>query len=91
MFRDILGPIPNLEIGYLYQFGNNIRTGRLSLDYVFPATVWDNQAVFAEAHGEFTNFWKTLQRLLRVRRQRKWESELGQFSGELVTLREDHP
>jgi hypothetical protein len=65
MFRDILGPIPNLEIGYLYQFGNNIRTGRLSLDYVFPATVWDNQAVFAEAHGEFTNFWKTLQRLLR--------------------------
>jgi hypothetical protein len=65
MFRDILGPIPNLEIGYLYQFGNKIRTGRLSLDYVFPATVWDNQAVFAEAHGEFTNFWKTLQRLFK--------------------------
>ena len=25
-----------------------------------------------------------------VRRQRKWESGLGKFSGELVTLREDH-
>ncbi len=65
MFRDILGPIPNLEIGYLYQFGNKIRTGRLSLDYVLPATVRGDQAIFAEAHGEFTNFWKTLQRLLR--------------------------
>ena len=63
MFRDIIGPISNLEIGYLYQFGNKIRTGRLTLDYVLPATVWDSQGVFAEAHGEFTNFWQTIQRL----------------------------
>ncbi len=65
MFKDILPPISNLEIGYLYQFGNVIRTGRLTLDYVLPATIRDDQAIFGEAHGEFTNFWKTLQRLFR--------------------------
>ena len=73
MFRDLLPLIPNLEVGYLYQFGNRHRTGRLSLDYVLPATVWDDRVIFAEAHGEFTNFWKTLQRLFR--------SETSRFVG----------
>ena len=64
MFRDILPLIPNLEIGYLYQFGNVIRTGRLTLDYVLPARAASDQALFGEAHAEFTNFGKTIQRML---------------------------
>jgi hypothetical protein len=64
MLSGILPPIPNLEIGYIYQFGNKIRTGRLTFDYVLPATIRNNQAFFGEAHAEFTNFGKTLKRIL---------------------------
>ncbi len=28
--------IPNLESGSLYYFGNNVRAGRFTADYVFP-------------------------------------------------------
>ena len=35
MFRDILGPIPNLRIGYLYHFGNRYSSHtRFNLDYL---------------------------------------------------------
>jgi Inverse autotransporter, beta-domain len=67
MFRDILGPIPNLQVGYLYNFGKSVRTGRLTLDYLLPITFGSNSAIFIEAHGEFTDFWKTFQRIFRVR------------------------
>ena len=60
MFSDILPLVPNLEIGYLYNFGKNTRTGRLSVDYVLPVGVAQDSAAFGEAHGEFTNFWKTI-------------------------------
>lgn len=65
MFRDIIPLIPNLEIGYLYNFGNKVSTGRLSLDYVRPVGLGTEGALFGEAHGEFTNFWKTIQRIFR--------------------------
>ncbi len=63
MFKDLLPPISNLEIGYLYQFGNVISTGRLTFDYVLPAYPGYDSAAFGEAHAEFTNFGKTLQRI----------------------------
>jgi hypothetical protein len=63
MFCDILPRISNLEIGYLYQFGNVISTGRLTFDYVLPAYPTHDSAAFGEAHAEFTNFGKTLQRI----------------------------
>lgn len=65
MFRDIFPIIPNLEIGYLYNFGKNLRTGRLTVDYVLPRSLGQDSTVFGEAHGEFTDFWKTIQRLFR--------------------------
>ncbi len=60
MFRDLFPLIPNLEIGYLHTFGKNVRNSRLTLDYVLPIEFGQNSAVFGEAHGEFTNFWKSL-------------------------------
>jgi hypothetical protein len=63
MFCDILPRISNLEIGYLYQFGNVISTGRLTFDYVLPAYPSNDSAAFGEAHAEFTNFGKTLHRI----------------------------
>ncbi len=60
MFGDILPLIPNLEIGYLYTFGNSATNSRLTLDYVLPIEIGHNGAVFGEAHGEFTNFLKTV-------------------------------
>jgi hypothetical protein len=63
MFRGILPPIPNLEIGYLYNFGENARTDRLTFDYVLPLPLGPDSAFFGEAHGEFTNFRKTFQRV----------------------------
>ncbi len=63
MFCDIFPRISNLEIGYLYQFGNVISTGRLTFDYVLPAYPSYDSAAFGEAHAEFTNFGKTLQHI----------------------------
>ncbi len=65
LLEGILSQIPDLEIGYLYNFGKNVRTGRLSLDYILPMGLGKDSAVFGEAHGEFTNFWKTFQRLFQ--------------------------
>lgn len=65
MFRDNIGPIPNLQVGYLYSFGKSVGAGRLTLDYLLPLSLGSDSAVFGEAHGEFTNFWKTVQRLFR--------------------------
>ncbi|MFC1834325.1 hypothetical protein ACFL2Q_06275 [Thermodesulfobacteriota bacterium] len=62
---DILGPIPNLQVGYLYYFGNGVRSGRLTLDYLLPVNLRSNSVVFGEAHGEFNNFWKTVSSIWR--------------------------
>ncbi len=66
MLRDILGPIPNLEIGYMYHFGKSVRTSRLTFDYFLPVSFGSNSAAFGETHGEFINFWNTVQSLLRA-------------------------
>lgn len=67
MLRGILGPIPNLQVGYLYRFGSSYaRSSRLTVDYLLPVAFGGgNSAVFGEAHGEFTNFWDTVSSLWR--------------------------
>lgn len=67
MFRDILGPIPNLQVGYLYRFGSSYaRSGRLTVDYLLPVMFGKgNSAVFGEAHGEVTNFWDSVKNIFR--------------------------
>ena len=60
MFHDLFGPIPNLEVGYLYSFGQRVRSGRLTLDYMLPVSLGGDSVAFGEAHSEFTDFWKTL-------------------------------
>jgi hypothetical protein len=37
MLTSFLSKIPNLELGSLYYFGNNVRTGRFTADYVLPS------------------------------------------------------
>lgn len=66
MLKDLLGPIPNLQFGYLYSWGNGLSTGRATVDYLLPIDLGSDSVVFGEAHGEFTNFWKTVQRLFRT-------------------------
>lgn len=63
MLRDLLGPIPNLQFGYLYSSGSGVSTGRATIDYLRPINLGSDSVVFGEAHGEFTNFWKTFKRL----------------------------
>lgn len=58
MFPGLLPNIPNLEVGYMFNFGPNVGQGRGIIDYVFPVGLGDG-VVFGEAHGEFQNFWKT--------------------------------
>ena len=59
IFRDIFGPVPHLQLGYLFSFGPSVKSGRLSLDYLLPIQ-FGNSAVFAETHTEFQDFWKTV-------------------------------
>jgi Inverse autotransporter, beta-domain len=59
MFNGIIPRISNLELGFLYNFGNNIRMGRFSADYVLPFSLSCDSVIFGEAHGEWENFWKT--------------------------------
>jgi len=58
MLEPFLPNIPNLELGYLYYFGNNVRTGRLTADYVVPIRLNNDSVLFGEAHAEVLNFWK---------------------------------
>lgn len=58
MFGDLMPAIPNLEFGYTFSFGSQVRQGRVWGDYVLPINVGARSVVFGEAHGEFENFWK---------------------------------
>ena len=61
MLKGILPLIPNLQFGYLYDFGNNrVSTGRFTADYLLPVIVSPNSELFGEAHTEFDDFWNTL-------------------------------
>ena len=60
MFQGILPLIPNLQFGYLYDFGNNrVNSGRFTADYLLPFTLSADSMIFGEAHTEFQDFWKT--------------------------------
>jgi hypothetical protein len=59
MLQGILPPIPNLQFGYFYNFGNDIRSGRATVDYIRPFNLSSNSVVFGEGHAEFSDFWKT--------------------------------
>ena len=59
MFNGIIPRISNLELGFLYNFGNNVRMGRFSADYVLPFSLSCDSVIFGEAHTEWENFWKT--------------------------------
>lgn len=59
MFSGIMPPIPNLELGYVYSFGSNVRMGRAVADYVLPINIGAGSVVFGEAHGEYSDFWKS--------------------------------
>jgi hypothetical protein len=61
ILRGVLPLIPNLQFGYLYDFGNNRgKGGRFTADYVLPVGLSADATIFGEAHAEFGNFWKTL-------------------------------
>ena len=61
MLRGILPLIPNLQFGYLYDFGNNrVSSGRFTADYLLPLRLSGDSVIFGEAHTEFQDFWKTL-------------------------------
>src|SRR5208283_4279083 len=61
LLRGILPLIPNLQFGYLHDFGNNrVSSGRLTADYLLPLRLSGDSVIFGEAHTEFQDFWKTL-------------------------------
>jgi subtilisin-like proprotein convertase family protein len=57
MFRGLLPVIPNLQAGYVFNFGRNVGQGRGIIDYIHPVGTGDT-VLFGEVHGEFQNFWK---------------------------------
>ena len=60
MLRDILPLIPNLQFGYLYDFGSNrVSQGRFTADYLLPLSLGRSSTVFGEAHTEFQSFRNT--------------------------------
>lgn len=58
MLAPFLPTIPNLEFGFLYSFGNSVRTGRFTADYVLPFRLNSSSVLFGEAHAEGWDFWK---------------------------------
>jgi hypothetical protein len=61
MLRTLMPLIPNLQFGYLYDFGSNrVNMGRFTADYLLPFSLGCNSEVFGEAHTEFERFWNTL-------------------------------
>lgn len=55
LFRDLFPKIPNLEFGFNYAFGSNLRQSRWSIDYLLPIGFGPDATMFAEAHGEEVN------------------------------------
>ena len=62
LFQGVLPLIPNLQAGYLYNFGEGVRSGKLTLDYLLPVELDKDTAVFGEFHNEWQDFWKTVTR-----------------------------
>src|SRR5208283_4088208 len=59
MLAPFLPRIPNLELGFLYYFGNNVRAGRFTADYTLPFRLSSDSVLFGEAHAEGWDFWKS--------------------------------
>ncbi len=58
MFRAILPLIPNLQLGFLFDFGNrNVVQGRFTTDYLQLFSLSPCSVIFGEAHAEFQDFW----------------------------------
>ncbi|MFC1835188.1 hypothetical protein ACFL2Q_10695 [Thermodesulfobacteriota bacterium] len=57
MFAPLLPKIPNLEFGFMYSFGRNVRTGRFTADYILPFELGRNSVLFGEVHAERLDFW----------------------------------
>ncbi len=47
--------IPNLEFGFSYLFGQNVRQSRWFIDYLLPVALQGNDTVFGEIHAESQN------------------------------------
>jgi hypothetical protein len=58
MLTPFLPKIPNLEFGFQYYFGNHVRTGRFTADYLLPFNLSPDSVLFGEAHAEGWDFWK---------------------------------
>ena len=53
MFQGFLPQIPNLQLGYNYTFGSQLRAGSASVDYLLPFKIGADTTIYGEAHGEF--------------------------------------
>ncbi len=53
MFQGLMPQIPNLQLGYNYTFGSQLRAGAASVDYLLPFKIGADTTVYGEAHGEF--------------------------------------
>ena len=53
MFQGILPKIPNLQLGYNYTFGPQLKAGTASVDYLLPFKLGTDSTIYGEAHGEF--------------------------------------
>ena len=53
MFQGVLPKIPNLQLGYNYTFGPQLRAGTASVDYLLPFKLGTDSTIYGEAHGEF--------------------------------------
>jgi hypothetical protein len=58
MFAPWLPLISNLELGFLWNIGPNLSSGRATADYLLPFTSGEHSVLFGEAHAEFQNFWR---------------------------------
>ena len=56
MLSDFLPTIPNLQFGFQYFFGNNIRTTQANADYLLPYKLGSASVLFGEARGNYWNF-----------------------------------
>jgi hypothetical protein len=68
--RDWMPTIPNLQFGFNYLFGRNLRQTWWSADYVLPVSLTRNDILFGEAHADsssssstggfpfLNNFWQ---------------------------------
>jgi hypothetical protein len=56
MFQGILPKIPNLQLGYNYTFGPQLKAGTASVDYLLPFKLGAVSTIYGEAHGELQSF-----------------------------------